>query len=78
MTLRDRQDQHLPLRAPQGDDLRAVVELHVSASAENEAFSALVFLNQELLDHHLDLKGDPALVVALLYGSGLRLMAKLR
>jgi len=82
------------------------VELHVSASTQNQALSALLFLYRELLERDLDLEGvvrartkrrlpvvlseaevravrrelegDPALVVGLLYGSGLRLMEALR
>lgn len=81
-------------------------ELHVSASTQNQALSALLFLYRELLERDLDLEGvvrartkrrlpvvlseaevravrqklegDPALVVGLLYGSGLRLMEALR
>jgi site-specific recombinase XerD len=77
------------------------VELHVSASTQNQALSALLFLYRELLERDLDLEGvvrarakrrlpvvlnkaearavrrelegEPALVVGLLYGSGLRL-----
>lgn len=76
-------------------------ELHVSASTQNQALSALLFLYRELLERDLhlegvvrarakrrlpvvlseaevravrkELEGDPALVVGLLYGSGLRL-----
>jgi site-specific recombinase XerD len=75
------------------------VEAQVSASTQNQALSALLFLYRELLERDLDmegvvrarakrrlpvvlseaevravrreLKGDPALVVGLLYGSGL-------
>ena len=82
------------------------VELKVSASTQNQALSALLFLYRELLKRDLDLEGvirartrrrlpvvlseaevravrqelegDPALVVGLLYGSGLRLMEALR
>ena len=82
------------------------VELKVSASTQNQALSALLFLYRELLERDLDLEGvirartrrrlpvvlseaevravrqelegDPALVVGLLYGSGLRLMEALR
>jgi integron integrase len=82
------------------------VELQVSASTQNQALSALLFLYRELLERDLDLEGvvrarakkrlpvvlteaevravrqtlegDPALVVGLLYGSGLRLMEALR
>ena len=81
-------------------------ELHVSASTQNQALSALLFLYRELLKRDLELEGvvrartkrrlpvvlseaevravrrelegDPALVVGLLYGSGLRLMEALR
>ena len=49
------------------------VELHVSASTQNQALSALLFLYREVLERDLDLEGDSALVVGLLYGSGLRL-----
>lgn len=82
------------------------VELQVSASTQNQALAALLFLYRELLDMDLDLdgvvrartrrrlpvvlsesevkavrrrlQGEPALVVGLLYGSGLRLMEALR
>jgi site-specific recombinase XerD len=82
------------------------VEGQVSASTQNQALSALLFLYRELLEQDLDLEGvvrarqkrrlpvvlseaevravrrelegDPALVVGLLYGSGLRLMEALR
>ncbi|MFN6351685.1 MAG: integron integrase [Cyanobacteriota bacterium] len=82
------------------------VELQVSASTQNQALAALVFLYRELVERDLDLEGvirartrrrlpvvlserevravrealegDPALVVGLLYGSGLRLMEALR
>ena len=82
------------------------VEAQVSASTQNQALSALLFLYRELLERDLDLegvvrarakrrlpvvlseaevravrrelKGDPALVVGLLYGSGLRLLEALR
>jgi integron integrase len=82
------------------------VELHVSASTQNQALSALLFLYRELLERDLDLEGvirararrrlpvvlseaevravrrelegNPALVVGLLYGSGLPLMEALR
>ena len=82
------------------------VELKVSASTQNQALSALLFLYRELLERDLDLEGvirartrrrlpvvlseaevravrqelegDPALVVGLLYGRGLRLMEALR
>ena len=83
------------------------VELHVSASTQNQALSALLFSYRELLERDLDLEGgvvrarakrrlpvvlseaevravrrelegEPALVVGLLYGSGLRLMEALR
>jgi integron integrase len=82
------------------------VEGQVSASTQNQALSALLFLYRELLERDLDLEGvvrartkrrlpivlsetevravrrelegDPALVVGLLYGSGLRLMEALR
>lgn len=85
---------------------RLAVELKVSASTQNQALSALLFLYRELLERDLDLEGvirartrrrlpvvlseaevravrqelegDPALVVGLLYGSGLRLMEALR
>ena len=82
------------------------VDLKVSASTQNQALAALLFLYRELLERDLDLEGvvrartrrrlpvvlseaevravrerlegDPALVVGLLYGSGLRLMEALR
>lgn len=82
------------------------VDLQVSASTQNQALSALLFLYRELLERDLDLEGvvrarakkrlpvvlteaevravrqtlegDPALVVGLLYGSGLCLMEALR
>jgi integron integrase len=82
------------------------VEGNVSASTQNQALSALLFLYRELLERDLDLEGvirararrrlpvvlseaevravrqelegNPALVVGLLYGSGLRLMEALR
>lgn len=82
------------------------VEGQVSASTQNQALSALLFLYRELLERDLDvegvvrararrrlpvvmsvaevravrreLQGDAALVVGLLYGSGLRLMEALR
>jgi integron integrase len=82
------------------------VEEHVSASTQNQALAALLFLYRDLLERDLELEGvvrartrqrlpvvlseaevravrerldgDPALVVGLLYGSGLRLMEALR
>lgn len=82
------------------------VELQVSASTQNQALAALLFLYRELLERNLELEGvvrartrrrlpvvlseaevravraqlvgEPALVVGLLYGSGLRLMEALR
>jgi integron integrase len=82
------------------------VELQVSASTQNQALAALLFLYRELLERDLNLEGvvrartrrrlpvvlseaevravrgrlegDPALVVGLLYGGGLRLMEALR
>lgn len=82
------------------------VEANVSASTQNQALAALLFLYRELLERDLELdgvvrartrqrlpvvlseaevravrerlEGDPALVVGLLYGSGLRLMEALR
>lgn len=82
------------------------VELQVSASTQNQALAALLFLYRELLERDLELEGvvrartrrrlpvvlseaevravraqlagEPALVVGLLYGSGLRLMEALR
>ncbi|EAQ68711.1 phage integrase/ N-terminal SAM-like domain protein [Synechococcus sp. RS9909] len=82
------------------------VEGKVSASTQNQALSALLFLYRELLERDLELEGVvrartrrrlpvvlseaevravrlhlegvPALVVGLLYGSGLRLMEALR
>ncbi|MCP9834360.1 MULTISPECIES: integron integrase [unclassified Cyanobium] len=82
------------------------VELQVSASTQNQALAALLFLYRELLERDLELEGvvrartrrrlpvvlseaevravrqqlegEAALVVGLLYGSGLRLMEALR
>ncbi|WP_254957829.1 MULTISPECIES: integron integrase [unclassified Cyanobium] len=82
------------------------VELQVSASTQNQALAALLFLYRQLLKRDLELEGvvrartrrrlpvvlseaevravrqrlegEPALVVGLLYGSGLRLMEALR
>ena len=82
------------------------VELQVSASTQNQALAALLFLFRELLERDLELEGvvrprtrrrlpvvlseaevravrqrlegEAALVVGLLYGSGLRLMEALR
>jgi integron integrase len=82
------------------------VEAHVSASTQNQALAALLFLYRELLERNLELdgvvrartrqrlpvvlseaevravrerlEGDAALVVRLLYGSGLQLMEALR
>ena len=82
------------------------VEEQVSASTQNQALAALLFLYRELLERDLNLdgvvrartrqrlpvvlseaevravrerlEGAPALVVGLLYGSGLRLMEALR
>ena len=82
------------------------VELQVSASTQNQALVALLFLFRELLERDLELEGvvrprtrrrlpvvlseaevravrqrlegEAALVVGLLYGSGLRLMEALR
>lgn len=82
------------------------VDLQVSASTQNQALSALLFLFRELFERDLELdgvvrartrkrlpvvlsegevkavrqrlEGVPALVVGLLYGSGLRLMEALR
>jgi integron integrase len=82
------------------------VELQVSASTQNQALAALLFLFRELLEMDLELdgvvrartrrrlpvvlsetevkavrqrlEGESALVVGLLYGSGLRLMEALR
>ena len=82
------------------------VEAQVSASTQNQALAALLFLYRDLLERELEfegvvrartrqrlpvvfseaevravrerLEGDPALVVGLLYGSGLRLMEALR
>lgn len=51
------------------------VERKVSASTQNQALAALLFLYRELLKQDLDLEG---LVAGLLYGSGLRLMEALR
>ncbi len=48
------------------------VNEHVSASTQNQAMAALLLLYRDLLDR------EPALVVGLLYGSGLRLMEALR
>lgn len=58
-------------------------------STQNQALASLLFLYRELLERDLDLEGvvravrdrmegEPALVVGLLYGSGLRLMEALR
>ncbi|MFY8149152.1 MAG: integron integrase [Prochlorococcaceae cyanobacterium] len=52
------------------------MEQQVSPSTQNQALAALLFLYRELLE--MDLEGVPALVVGLLYGSGLRLMEALR
>jgi integron integrase len=82
------------------------VEEQVSASTQNQALAALLFLYRDLLERDLELEGvvrartrqrlpvvlseaevravrvrlegEPALVVGLLYGSGLRLMEALR
>ena len=82
------------------------VEGQVSASTQNQALAALLFLYRDLLERDLELEGvirartrqripvvlseaevravreqlegEPALVVGLLYGSGLRLMEALR
>jgi integron integrase len=82
------------------------VEEQVSASTQNQALAALLFLYRDLLERNLELEGvvrartrqrlpvvlsetevravrqrlegDAALVVGLLYGSGLRLMEALR
>jgi len=82
------------------------VDQKVSASTQNQALAALLFLYRELLERDLELEGvvrartrkrlpvvlseaevcavrerlegEPALVVGLLYGSGLRLMEALR
>ena len=54
------------------------VALQVSASTQNQALAALLFLYRELLHQDLELEGTPSLVVGLLYGSGLRLMEALR
>ena len=110
-----------PLRAPNGEDLRAVAAAvsalsspapptgdgeQVSASTQNQALAALLFLYRDLLEREMELdgvvrartrqrvpvvlsegevravrerlEGEPALVVGLLYGSGLRLMEALR
>lgn len=48
----------------------------VTPSTQNQALAALLFLYRELLE--MDLERVPALVVGLLYGSGLRLMEPLR
>jgi integron integrase len=51
----------------------------VSASTQNQALSALLFLYRNVLDRELgDLDGVPKLVAMLLYGSGLRLSECLR
>lgn len=71
---------------------RLAVELPVSASTQNQALSALLFLDRELLERDQDLKGvllrararrrelegNPALVVGFFHGSGLPLMEALR
>jgi hypothetical protein len=57
------------------------VSEQVSASTQNQALAALLFLYRDLLERDLEidgvvrarLEGEPALVVGLLYGSGLRL-----
>ncbi len=82
------------------------VDQQVSASTQNQALAAMLFLYRELLERDLELEGvvrartrrrlpvvlsekdvravrehlegEPALVVGLLYGSGLRLMEALR
>jgi site-specific recombinase XerD len=82
------------------------VDLQVSASTQNQALAALLFLYREMLERDLELEGvvrartrrrlpvvlseaevravrerlegEPAMVVGLLYGSGLRLMEALR
>jgi integrase len=62
------------------------VDLQVSAFTQNQALSALLLLYRELLERGLELEGvvraklegELALVVGLLYGSGLRLMEALR
>jgi integrase len=82
------------------------VNEQVSASTQNQALAALLFLYRNLLERELELdgvvrartrqrlpvvlseaevravrqqlEGEPALVVGLLYGSGLRLMEALR
>lgn len=86
--------------------IHLAVELQVSASTQNQALAALLFLFRELLERDLELEGvvrartrrrlpvvlneaevravrerlegEPALVVGLLYGGGLRLMEALR
>jgi hypothetical protein len=57
---------------------RRTVELHVSASTQNQALSALLFLYRELLKRDPDLEGVEALVAGVLYAGGLRLMEPLR
>ncbi|EAQ76664.1 integron integrase [Synechococcus sp. WH 5701] len=54
------------------------VERQVSASTQNQALAALLFLYRELLDRDLELDGVEALVAGLLYGSGVRLIEALR
>ncbi|CAK6693894.1 integron integrase [Synechococcus sp. CBW1107] len=54
------------------------VERQVSASTQNQALAALLFLYRELLDRDLELDGVEALMAGLLYGSGLRLIEALR
>ena len=62
------------------------VGLKVSASTQNQALAALLFLYRDVLETDLELEGvvlerltgAEALVAGLLYGSGLRLMEALR
>ena len=54
------------------------VEGQVSASTQNQALSALLFLYRDLLERDLDLEGVVRAVLERMYGSGVRLMEALR